>query len=141
MKLDRFEELLEAKGADLATWPERDRRAAEALLAASAEARAALAQARALDDLLTAALAPAAAGEALREAIFDQPVAHPREAARRFDFGFRAFWQAGLGMTLAAGLAGFALGITGLVERPGPPPEEADIAGLIYGLPVQGPQP
>ncbi len=141
MKPERFEELLEAKGADLATWPERERRAAEALLAASAEARAALARARALDDLLAASLAPAPAGEALRESILAQPVAHPREAARRFDFGFRAFWQAGLGMTLAAGLAGFALGITGLVESPETAAEEADIAGLIYGFSVQGPRP
>ncbi len=141
MKQQRFEELLEAKGADLATWPERDRRAAEALLAVSAEARAALAQARALDDLLAASLAPAPAGEGLREAILAQPVAHPREAARRFDFGFRAFWQVGLGMALAAGLAGFALGITGLVEGPESAAAEADIAGLIYGFSVQGPRP
>ena len=141
MTPDRFEELLEAKGADLAAWPEAERRAAERLLADSAEARAALAQARSLDDLLAGALAPEAAGPDLRDAILALPVAHPREAARRPGFGFRAVWQAGLGMALAAGLAGFALGITGLVERPGPPPQEADIAGLVYGISVQEPRP
>ena len=134
MTPDRFEELLEAKGSDLATWPEDERRAAERLLADSAEARAALAQARRLDDLLAGALAPEAAGPELRDAILALPVAHPREAARRPGFGFRAVWQAGLGMALAAGLAGFALGITGLVEGPGPEAAEADFVGLVYGF-------
>ena len=134
MKQDRFEELLEAKGADLATWPEGERRAAERLLADSAEARDALARARALDDLLGEAFAPEPAGQALRDAILALPVAHPREVARRPGLGFRAFWQAGLGMALAAGLAGFALGITGLVEGPGPEAAEADFVGLVYGF-------
>ncbi len=141
MKPDRFEELLEAKGADLATWPEAERRAAEGLLADSAEARAALAQARSLDDLLAGALAPEPAGPELRDAILALPLAHPRRATGGPALGFRTFWQAGLGMALAAGLAGFALGITGLVERPGPPTEEADIAGLVYGLSVREPRP
>ena len=141
MTPDRFEELLETKGADLATWPKDERRAAERLLADSAEARAALAQARRLDDLLAGALAPEAAGPELRDAILALPVAHPREAARRPGFGFGAFWRAGLGMALAAGLAGFALGITGLVEGPKPAAAEADIVGLIYGYSGQEPRP
>jgi anti-sigma factor RsiW len=141
MNSDRFEALLEAKGADLATWPEAERRAAERLLAGSPEARAALAQAQALDDLLNPTLAPTPAGQDLREAILALPVAHPRQAAARPTVGFRTFWQAGLGMALAAGLAGFALGITGLVEGPGSAAEEADIAALIYGFSAQGPRP
>ncbi|MDJ0943168.1 MAG: hypothetical protein QNJ30_06880 [Kiloniellales bacterium] len=141
MKRDRFEDLLEAKGSDLANWPERDRVAAESLLAASPEARAALARARALDDLLGAALAPEPAGQDLRKAILALPVGHPRQAAARPVFGFRAFWQTGLGLALAAGVAGFALGITGLVEGPGSPLEETDIAALVYGMSVQGPRP
>ena len=145
MNRDRFEQLLEAKGADLAAWPERERRAAERLLAESAEARTALDQARALDGLLSATLAPVPAGQDLRDAILALPLDHPRGAdprgaARRPDLGFRAFWQAGLGMTLAAGLAGFALGITGLVERPGSSFEEAEITSLVYG-PLRGPRP
>ena len=134
MKPDRFEELLEAKGADLATWPEAERRAARRLLAESAEARTALARARALDDLLGGALAPTPAGQTLRDAILALPAAHPREARGRPGFGFRAFWQAGLGMALAAGLAGFALGITGLVEGPAAGAAAPDIAGLVYGF-------
>lgn len=141
MNSDRFEALLEAKGADLATWPEAERQAAERLLAESPEARAALAQAQALDDLLGETMTPAPAGQDLREAILALPVMHPRQAAARPTFGFRAIWQTGLGLALAAGVAGFALGITGLVEGPGSAPAEADIASLVYGFSVQGPRP
>ncbi len=141
MRPERFEELLEAKGADLATWPEAERRAAERLLAESPEARAALTQAQALDELLGETLTPTPAGEDLREAILAIPVEHPRQAAARPTFGFRAIWQTGLGLALAAGVAGFALGITGLVEGPGSVPAEADIASLVYGFSVQGPRP
>ena len=141
MNSDRFEALLEAKGDDLATWPEAERRAAERLLAESPEARAALTQAQALDELLGETLTPTPAGEDLREAILAIPVEHPRQAAARPTFGFRAIWQTGLGLALAAGVAGFALGITGLVEGPGSVPAEADIASLVYGFSVQGPRP
>ncbi len=141
MNSDRFEALLEAKGADLATWPEAERRAAERLLAESPEARAALTQAQALDELLGETLTPTPAGEDLREAILAIPVEHPRQAAARPTFGFRAIWQTGLGLALAAGVAGFALGITGLVEGPGSVPAEADIASLVYGFSDQGPRP
>ena len=141
MNSDRFEALLEAKGADLATWPEAERRAAERLLAESPEARAALTRAQALDELLGETLTPTPAGEDLREAILAIPVEHPRQAAARPTFGFRAIWQTGLGLALAAGVAGFALGITGLVEGPGSVPAEADIASLVYGFSVQGPRP
>ncbi len=141
MRPERFEELLEAKGADLATWHEAERSAAERLLAESPEARAALAQARALDELLGATVAPTPAGQDLRQAILALPVRHPRQAERRPALGFRAIWQTGLGLALAAGVAGFALGITGLVEGPGSAPAEADIASLVYGFSVQGPRP
>ena len=141
MRPERFEELLEAKGADLATWPEAERSAAERLLAESAEARAALAQARALDDLLGETMAPMPAGQDLRQAILALPIEHPRQAAARPTLGFRAIWQTGLGLALAAGVAGFALGITGLVEGPGSAPAEADIASLVYGFSVQVPRP
>ena len=141
MNSDRFEALLEAKGVDLASWPEAERLAAERLLADSPKARAALAQARTLDDLLGATLTPTPASNDLREAILTLPVAHPRQGTARPTFGFRAIWQTGLGLALVAGLAGFALGITGLVEGPSSASAEADIASLVYGFSVQGPRP
>lgn len=50
--LQRLREMLEAYGASAARWPESERLAAEALIAASAEARALMADAVRLDHLL-----------------------------------------------------------------------------------------
>jgi hypothetical protein len=55
MTLDRLQTLLDTHGAKVARWPESDQRALEALLAASAEARAMVAEAAALDRVLDAA--------------------------------------------------------------------------------------
>ncbi|WP_300154159.1 hypothetical protein [Solidesulfovibrio sp.] len=66
MPLSRFEELLGCYGADPARWPEDVRGAAQALLAASAAARAALEAERGLDAAIRAAGAVEA--EALRPA-------------------------------------------------------------------------
>ena len=55
LPLEAFEAMLEAFGADPARWPDAQRGPAEALLAASAPARALLREARALDALLVAA--------------------------------------------------------------------------------------
>jgi hypothetical protein len=52
MPLARFVELIETHGADPARWPEACRRSAQSLLAASAQARAALAEAESLDALI-----------------------------------------------------------------------------------------
>jgi hypothetical protein len=52
MPLARFIELIETHGADPARWPEERRKPAQSLLAASAQARAALAQAESLDALI-----------------------------------------------------------------------------------------
>jgi len=52
MSLSRFVELIETHGADPERWPERCRERAQSLLAASAEARAALAQGEKLDALI-----------------------------------------------------------------------------------------
>ncbi|MFC7539112.1 hypothetical protein ACFQU2_06060 [Siccirubricoccus deserti] len=56
MTPERFAELLDRRGPALARWPAADRAAAEALLAGSPAARAALAEARALDAALRGAL-------------------------------------------------------------------------------------
>jgi hypothetical protein len=52
MRIPEFLRLLDAHGADVSRWPRQYRERAEPLLAASAEARAALASARQLDALL-----------------------------------------------------------------------------------------
>lgn len=55
ISLQRLEEIVGAWGASPARWPEAERGAAEALLAASAEARRLVAAAQRLDSLLDAA--------------------------------------------------------------------------------------
>src|SRR5579871_1858242 len=55
MLLERFRELADAYGGDPRRWPPAERAPAAALLAASAEARALLAEAAALDRLLDGA--------------------------------------------------------------------------------------
>ena len=55
LALERLDELLSAYGADEAGWPAGERQAARELIAASAEARRLLEDARALDTLLSAA--------------------------------------------------------------------------------------
>jgi hypothetical protein len=57
LKISRFEELTAAYGADLERWPEELRSEAQALLAVSDRARAALAEARTLDEAIKAARA------------------------------------------------------------------------------------
>jgi hypothetical protein len=54
LTLGRFRSMTESYGADLARWPEQARADARALLSVSAEARAMLEGARALDDLIEA---------------------------------------------------------------------------------------
>ena len=55
MELNRFRRLLDAYGADMRRWPAAERRPAQALLAASVDARCAHAETAALDDRLRAA--------------------------------------------------------------------------------------
>ena len=143
MTLDQFLERLDAKGPALADWPETERRAAEALLADSARARAALEAARSLDALLAETLVPEPAPARLRDAVAALPADHPRpaKAARSWSRGLQGFWRAGLAASLAAGLAGFLLGFTGLVEAPGLAPPEADLASLVYGVSDAGLRP
>jgi hypothetical protein len=52
MNLAEFLDLLDARGGDLSAWPDADRVRGEHLLAANPQARAALAKARSLEDLI-----------------------------------------------------------------------------------------
>lgn len=83
MTLDRFEDLAGLLGPDLARWPEAERGAAQAFMAANPQAaRAALAQVSALNDLLESAR-DAVPGLALYDAVIaSAPAAH--DAAPRW---------------------------------------------------------
>lgn len=76
--LERFAGLVDAYGASPARWPAEERVAAEALLAASAEARVLVEQAAHFDALLDMAPAAAAPSAALVEGLL---AARPRAAA------------------------------------------------------------
>lgn len=107
MDLTRFEALAEAYGADLRRWPAAERDAADALMAAQPQsARAILADAEGLDDLL-AASRPPVVSQALREAVL---AAAPRPRPRRSALGF---WLSGAGFATAA-VAGMLVGASAL---------------------------
>ncbi|UAL09537.1 hypothetical protein [Caulobacter segnis] len=110
MSIGRFEALAESYGGEIARWPEGEREAARALLAAHAERLSpVLAAAAQLDRLLDLAPAPAPDAALLGRLIAAAP--RPTGQARR--------WIAGVGAALglsAAALAGVAVGVA--IGRP-----------------------
>lgn len=98
MDRSRFLALAEAYGADLRRWPDGERTAAEAYQAAEPEAaRAVLAQADVLDDLLFASRPPQPSA-ALRDRVIAAASRSPRKAS----------WRARLGLAMGAGWAAAA---------------------------------
>ncbi len=79
MDLKRFEEILDAYGADPRRWPAQERPAAEAFLQQDEQARASMFAARQLDAALGASVQPLASAR-LREAIL---ASAPRPARGR----------------------------------------------------------
>jgi hypothetical protein len=112
MTLERFEDLAEIYGGEIARWPEGEREAARGLLAAHGERLSpALAAAAQLDRLLDLAPAQSADAALLGRLIAAAP--QPAAPARR--------WIAGLGAALglsAAAFAGVAVGV--VIARPAP---------------------
>lgn len=108
MTRERFEDLAEIYGGDIARWPAAERDAAALLMAAEPEfAKAALAAPADLDAVLDA-WAPMAVSHQLREAVIAAaPSARPARGGVR---GW--FWRAGLGAGLAAACAaGLVVGV------------------------------
>ena len=104
----RFQTLLDARGPRIGRWPEADRLGAEALLARSDRARAALAEAEALDRAL-AALPHEPPAPLLRAAILDIPDREDRGVGRPL-----GAW--------AAGRRGLAAGSTAIAASAALPP-------------------
>lgn len=99
MSLDRFETLTETYGGEIARWPEAEREAARALLAAQPERLSAVLDAAAhLDRLLDLAPAQSVDAALLGRLIAAAPPA-PNTAGR---------WIAGLGAALGLSAAAFA---------------------------------
>lgn len=125
MNIDRFNDLLDAYGAELDHWPADEQRAATALLGSSSEARAAQRRAAADDALLLrAGLPELEPSDALRRRVLAQVAALPpalgapavtwrmqmaEALALLFPTGRRAPQFAALAIALAIGVsAGFA---------------------------------
>lgn len=126
MSLERFEDLAEIYGAEIARWPEGEREAARARLAADGPRLApVLASAAQLDRLLD--LAPAQSPDAALLGRLITAAPQPVASARR--------WIAGLGAALglsAAAFAGVAVGV--VVGKPAP--VEAPVAIAVAAEPV-----
>lgn len=105
MTPERFKGLAEAYGGEVVRWPVDERDAAAALVAAQpAWARAVLAEAMALDDVLAAYAAPRATTDLVGRIVAGAPHAQPRWR--------RWVLPAGLGAGLAAACAaGVVLGV------------------------------
>jgi hypothetical protein len=137
MTLARLRTLLSAYGADPVRWPEDERDAARALIAESADARAAYRQARDFDALLDKAplqatpnveatvLASRIAGSAVPRRIASATGLNA--LAARWSFGWPNF-----AALAAAGIAGFVVGWMDLGPGPSLAAEfDADIPALI----------
>lgn len=136
MKPRRFRKLLGSYGANPERWPEDERAAAVALLAASSEARALRDQAETLDrmldtyrvdaadDRLPAQILAAPHNPAFAPAGFDP------KAGRR-EVHWRGIWPRFAALAGACVL-GFIIGTTDLAAS-GEPDSETDLASLIFG--------
>ena len=98
--LKRFEQIIDAYGADPGRWPEAERAEAEALLAASSEARALRDQAARLDAWLDQATTPEVSELTTRRILKRAP-----GSSRVLGWGSGAGWA-------AAAAAGIVLGLS-----------------------------
>ena len=110
MTVARLIELIETWGADPASWPEADKAAGKALLAAHPERFAAtMAQARQLD-LMLGALPEPEMPAALTQAIMDAAPRPKRAGGVTRWFGLKTPWAPASG--LAAAAVGLLMGLT-----------------------------
>ena len=136
MMVWRFRRLIAAYGADPGRWPPGRRRRAEALLARSAQARALLAEAQALDSLLLADAKPPA-DERLAAAIIARATAMPQARAPTparalaLDWSLSRLWPQAVGLAAAAVL-GFVVGWTDLLPA-NPGTDTIDLADVLDG--------
>ena len=131
MTLERFEDLAETYGGEIARWPEGEREAARALLATNpARLSPVLAEAAQLDRLLD--LAPAQRPDAALLGRLIAAAPQPAGAARR--------WIAGLGAALGLSAAAFAGVLAGVSVGGQVQPVVAPIAPQVASVAVEGPK-
>ena len=122
-----FERLLDCRGADLAAWPVAEQGGAATLLASSARARAALADARLLDTVLANALAPVPPPLGLKARI----LARAERKRGRFGWLTGSAWRR-VGMAGAPLLLGFGLGVAFGLDRMEDPDDLESLVLLAF---------
>ena len=156
MNIAEFQDRLDSDGADLAAWPEAQRRSAEHLVAADPSARARLSAARRLDALLARASALDAAPNEASAARVMTALRRPLPRQRRFALNWA--WPAALlnvdlaparlriaalagvaGLGVMLGLWGPDLGEAGLAGAS--TPQETTITALFEPEPLTGVRP
>jgi hypothetical protein len=113
MTPDRFRRLTEAYGASPEHWPPTERAGAEALIARQdPEALAALAEARALDLMLTTHAIAAPEPEVIRRIVASAPSARASRTGNTGTPGWKRprWWLSGAGF-VGVGVAGIAAGV------------------------------
>lgn len=135
MGLERLQQIIEAYGADPARWPQAELVAAEALLARSAEARAALAEARTLDaalDVWKAPLPDPWAAQRIARAARDLPQRRITLRERLAAFlPLEPVWPQLAGLT-AALVLGFFIGFSDFSDVD--TTESLDVASIVLGI-------
>jgi hypothetical protein len=133
MDLARFRRLLDIRGADLQSWPAAERRAAQALLAASGDAVRARDEAAQLDRLFQSARS--AVSEASVQRVLGAVATLPRREAAA-EPRCERLWTS---TALLAGMAvlGIVFGLFDLAPLATAPPDLVELmfdTGLVQGL-------
>lgn len=124
MNAERFQELAGAYGADLRRWPEAQREAARAFMAADPSgADRLLFEARQIDLALDASIRPVVSHDLRERVIALAASAGLKPRARQFAFGRRLAWASGAGWA-AACAAGVVAGLN--LSQPAVARAEAD---------------
>ena len=117
--LDRLERLLDRHGADAALWPAAERAGALWLIETDPVARTLVVAADHLDRVMAADREPVAVPDGLRSRILAAAPGPSRQQPRRWAALLATFWPFESGWQpasalVAAGVVGFALGLSGI---------------------------
>lgn len=134
MTAEEFRDLLDGYGPHLATWPDKDKAAAEKLLQHDGAVRTALSDAIALDRMVANALGRDAASASLRDRLDRIPVQHPQPRLRgRWRVALMQPWGLGAAAASASAVLGLAIGLA-TAPLPSNDPSLIDATALVYGF-------
>jgi len=132
MTLRRFEQRLDAQGADLSRWPDAERRAAEQLIASEPAAAAALRRAHNFDRLIAAAGVPGDENPSRVTAALAVRRLPPQRRrwlswpVELLDFDFAPAWPR-VAALACVGALGFMIGLSDLIAPISTEPSPAEV--------------